>query len=198
MVNTFGVVSMAHLVRQSKTYFVDASGARVPKGTPGAKKVREKSAKWYGAGIPGQGKKRFPLASDKRVAEKMLADLVTKAERGQALMPEKGEASRSLDPLVVEFEATIGRKATEKHTRTVGGHVRRVLTGCKIATLADLNANDLEARVEVFVWSLVGAEDGVVPGRCRGWGGGGDRSIHREARPEFHPLALAEAAVTRL
>ena len=108
-----------------------------------------------------QGKKRFPLTSDKRVAEKMLADLVAKAERGQALMPEEGEASRPLEPLVVEFETTVGRKATKKQTRTVGDHVRRVLTGCKIVTLADLHANDLAARVEVFVWSLAGAEDGV-------------------------------------
>jgi hypothetical protein len=43
---------------------------------------------WYGTGIPGYPpKKRFPLATDKEAAKRMLADLVGKAERGQALMP---------------------------------------------------------------------------------------------------------------
>jgi integrase len=118
---------------------------------------------WYGAGVPGQGKKRFPLATDKNVAKKMLADLVEKSERGIAHMPDKEEAGQALEPLVVEFEATIGRKAGQQHTKMVILDVRRVLAGCKLTTLAHLRSKDLTTRVEAFVWSRMEGKDGVGP-----------------------------------
>ncbi|MDB5306203.1 MAG: xerD 1 [Gemmataceae bacterium] len=154
---------MAHLVRQKKTYYVDVAGKRVPRGTPGAKKVREKLAKWYGASIPGMGKKRVPLATDKRVAQKLLDDMMQRAERGLALMPDLSEAGQALGPLVEEFGGTVARKAKEKHTKAVTGDVRKVLAGRQLITLSDLRAKDLAARVESFVWSLVEGEDAVGP-----------------------------------
>ncbi len=66
---------MGYLKKQVTTYWVDATGKRVPKGTPKAKKKQTKSPKWYGY-INSKGKKlAFPLHRDKRVAEKMLKDL---------------------------------------------------------------------------------------------------------------------------
>ena len=79
---------MAHLIRPwvveyRKAVYLDGTGRevakeaagarkgfrRVPKGTPGAKKVRYRAGKWYGQGIPGMPpKKRVPLCSDKRAA----------------------------------------------------------------------------------------------------------------------------------
>ncbi len=58
--------------------YVDANGRRVPKDTPGAHKVKEKSAKWYGR-VPGEAKPR-PLCTNKNDAETMLRQLVREAE----------------------------------------------------------------------------------------------------------------------
>ena len=56
--------------------------------------MKEKSAKWYRCGIPGQGKKRVPLATDKEAAKRMLNELVLAAERGEA---RRSEAKRGED-----------------------------------------------------------------------------------------------------
>src|SRR4051812_31243637 len=62
----------------------DAPGARfvrarkVPKGTPGAQKVKKKSGKWYGR-VPGTAKP-VPLSANKVAAQQILAALVKKAE----------------------------------------------------------------------------------------------------------------------
>lgn len=148
---------MAHLVRQKKTYHLSPTGRRVPAGTSGAKKVTETLKKWYGAGIPGMGTKRVPLAADKRVAQKMLADLVERAERGAVGMAPVAARTVELAPLLDDYHETLLREASEKHARDVLRDAQRVFDGCKVRTLADLNAPDLAARIETFVWSLIPA-----------------------------------------
>ena len=88
---------MAHLVRPTIVCYVERkTGKRVPKGAPGARKVRKCACKWYGQGIPGlPPRKRVPLAADKTAAQTMLADLVRKGERGEA--GRIGPDARSLD-----------------------------------------------------------------------------------------------------
>ena len=39
---------MGALIRQQITVYLDDQGRRVKKGTPGARKVKQKSTKWYG------------------------------------------------------------------------------------------------------------------------------------------------------
>jgi integrase len=74
---------MAHLVKPW-TYRYVKDGRRVPRDTPGAKRKKERASKWYARGVPGWPKgKKVPLATDKQVSLKMLADLVDKAERGE-------------------------------------------------------------------------------------------------------------------
>lgn len=81
---------MAYLVRPTKTEYRDVASSRVPKGTPGAKRVTVRASKWYGRGIPGlPPKKRVPLATDKTAARRMLADLVARAEQGQTTLPDR-------------------------------------------------------------------------------------------------------------
>ena len=66
---------MGYLKKQVTTHWVDATGKRVPKETPKAKKKQIKSRKWYGF-FNSKGKKlSHSLHQDKRVAEKMLKDL---------------------------------------------------------------------------------------------------------------------------
>src|SRR4051812_43958646 len=77
---------MAHLIRPKIVRYIDPkTKKRVPKGTPGATRVTERASKHYAAGVPGWPKsKRVPLATDKTSAKQMLADLVKRAERGEA------------------------------------------------------------------------------------------------------------------
>jgi hypothetical protein len=75
---------MAHLFKPQKVYYVDAEGKRVPAGTPGARKVKEKLRKWYAKGPPLPRGKKVPLAADKQAAQQMLASLLRQAERGTA------------------------------------------------------------------------------------------------------------------
>ena len=142
---------MASLVRQRKTYFVNAAGRRVPPNTPGATKVTKESAKWYGQGVPGWPKgKRVPLATNRRVAEKMLADLVSDAERGRVGIPTADLSRARLLDLIPEFEAAMGlglasknRAATKKPSPAQvtlnSGRVQELLAGCRFVTAADLN-----------------------------------------------------------
>src|SRR4051794_26280693 len=97
---------MAHLVRPKIVRYIDPkTHKRVPKGTPGATRVKEKAAKWYGKGVPGWPPgKRVPLATDKRVAQRMLDDLVTAAERGQANLTDRFQTHRVI-PLLDHLSA---------------------------------------------------------------------------------------------
>ncbi len=153
---------MPSLVRQQKTYYVDSAGKRVPKGTPGAVQVREKQSLWYGQGIPGlPPKKRVPLSANKEVAKRMLAAMVEKSELGMHGLPSREVAVAPLEPLIVEFETSVGRKAGVKHTKVVVAHVRRVFGALGVATLADLRAKEFPSRVESYVWSATQGEGGI-------------------------------------
>ena len=134
---------MAHLVRPQIVRYIDPkTGKRVPKGTPGAKRVKEKAAKWYGKGVPGwPPKKRVPLATDKGVARKMLNDLVEKAERGIAGMADREEAARPIAEHLSAFEAHLkAGEATAKQVRIKIGRARAVIEGCGFELLADIQA----------------------------------------------------------
>jgi integrase len=146
------VFAVAHLVRQQKTFYVDREGKRVAKGTRGAKKITEKSSKWYGQGLPGQPKsKRVPLASDKEAAKRMLDDLVRKAERGQAGLPDRDAGRKSLKEYLVEFESdlTIGlaskggqrqRPPSPAQVKLVVQRVRSLFSGCGFTHPTDFNS----------------------------------------------------------
>jgi hypothetical protein len=85
----------------------DTQGARFVKkrkvkpGTPGARKVKKKSSKWYGR-VPGSRKPR-PLSTNKVAAQQILAELVKKAELGKAGIGNPFE-EHSRRPLLDHFE----------------------------------------------------------------------------------------------
>lgn len=135
---------MASLVRPWKTYYVDAQGKCVPqpKGTPGAQKVKERYRDWYAQGVPGWPKhKRVELASDKEAARQMLAELIRKAERGQAGLTDPYAAHR-LRPVtehVDDYLAFLRSKGnTENHITLTGQRIRSILEGCGFTSTADL------------------------------------------------------------
>lgn len=148
---------MARLIRKTTTHYLDAAGKRVSSTTPGARRVSVESRKWYGAGVPGWPPgKAVPLATDRRTAERMLAELVRKSELGAAGLRSTPASSIQLDQLVNEFAEVLARKTGQGHVAEVAHNVRRVLDGCRLSTLADLLAPDVASRVEAFVWKLPG------------------------------------------
>jgi integrase/recombinase XerC len=154
---------MATLIKQQITRYVGPDGKRCKSTDAGARRVEEESAKWYGVGIPGLGDKRVPLSKDKRVSLRMLSNLIDRAERGEHDLPQKGEGQQPLEPLVKEFEQTVGRKAGTKHTKFVMKNVRRVLDGCGLVTLADLRAADTLSKAESLVWGLTKGDEAMSP-----------------------------------
>jgi integrase/recombinase XerD len=134
---------MAHLVRPWIVLYIDPqTGRRVPKGTPGAKRKKDRASKWYGQGIPGvPSRKRTPLATDKTVAQRMLADRVEQAERGEAGMgdPFAEHRRRPLTEHLGDFRRYLEAKGkTTKHVRQTAQHVQAALSGCGFALFADL------------------------------------------------------------
>jgi integrase len=166
---------MAHLVKIHQVRYVDRDGQRVPKGTAGARKVREKSAKWYGCGIPGQGKKRVPLATDKEAARRMLNELVKGAERGEARLPDRHAGRKSLNEYLTAFEGDLalglaskgGRKRKPPSTaqvKLVVQRVRDIIGGCGLANPGDLNT-EAPAKLAKYLHARLGkprkGEEGI-------------------------------------
>jgi hypothetical protein len=81
----------------------------VPKSTPGARKVKEKSAKWYGR-VPGSANP-VPLCANKTAAQMMLNELVKKAELAKAGISdpyeEPARAELTIDTSVTPLEESV-------------------------------------------------------------------------------------------
>jgi integrase len=227
---------MAHLVRPwqvryVKTVHVDPFGREVPKesagarkalrrvrkGTPGAKKVKERASKWYGQGIPGMPpRKRVPLCSDKRAAQGMLNELVKKAERGAAGLPDldrlakpvaehleayrryllaKGDTAGHADKTVRRCRATVAAAGAESPGDLQPSAVLEALAGLKVPTRA---VADLPAGKEWFTKAELVSALGVHPGSVA-------RLLSRDGLPakgkgkaRRYPRATAEALAARL
>ncbi len=146
---------MAALVRPWVVRYVDAAGKRCKSTDPGAKQVKERAAKWHGQGIPGlPPKKRIPLATSKPVAQRMLEDLVRKAERGQTTLPDLDAGRLELGKLLAEFAELLGRKAEATHVAEVVRDAKRVFSAVDAVTVADLRRPDLAAKAEAAVWGF--------------------------------------------
>jgi integrase len=142
---------MAFLVRPW-TYRYIKDGKRVPKGTPGAKRVKERARKWYGVGIAGlPPRKRVPLASDKTVAQKMLADRVRKGERAVAGLstPLDEHEQRPLLEHLEDFGRDLAAKGdTAEYVQKTTNRCRAILNGIEAVTLGELQPS----AVQEWVW----------------------------------------------
>jgi integrase len=143
---------MAHLVRVWTYRYLDNEGHQVKKGTPGAKRVKVKAKKWYGASIPGYPpRKRVPLASNKTVAQTMLANLVRKGERGQAGMDDPAaEAQRvKLEQHLKDFRVSLEVKGTSpEQVNQVLQRVEDTFAACSFVYPTDLDGSKVEKYLE--------------------------------------------------
>lgn len=146
---------MSRVFKKSIVRYLDGDGKQVPKDTPGAKKVKEKSAKWYGR-VPGNPR-AVPLCVNKSAAQIMLNDLVKKAELAKIgiVDPHAKHTSRPLAEHLIDFEASLLAKGdTPKQARQVVSRAAKVLSGCEFVFTKDLSAS----RVQKYLASQ--REDG--------------------------------------
>src|SRR4051812_45917797 len=144
----------------------DTPGARFVKsrkvraGTPGAKKVKKKSTKWYGR-VPGS-RKPVPLSANKVAAQQLLAELVRKTELRRAGLgdPFEEHRKRPLDEHLAEWEAALlASGVTAKHVRQTVSCARRVIEGCGFIFADDLSAS----RAQRWVAGLLGQRRTLPP-----------------------------------
>src|SRR5262245_1561125 len=124
----------------------DAPGARfvrsrkVPAGTPGARKVKKKSGKWYGR-VPGSTKP-VPLSSNKVAAQQLLAEMVKKAELGRAGLgdPFEGHGKRPLVEHLADYRRELAsRDNAPRYVQVVFSRLESLFQGCAFVLLGDLD-----------------------------------------------------------
>ena len=138
---------MAWLQKKLTTVYVDRSGARVPKGAPGAIKKQIESEKWYGCWKDGKDKVMVPLATDKQASQAMLTDIIRHRERGEAglVNPYKPHLYRAIEEHMVEYLAALreeGRTPFYMHEKE---RILKLIFGTvAIKKLGDLTADRLD------------------------------------------------------
>jgi integrase len=133
---------MARVFKKSITRYLDADGRQVPKGTPGARKVREKSAKWYGR-VPGSPRP-VPLATNKVAAQQLLAEMTKKAELAKVGIfdPFEEHRKRPLAEHLEDFRRELeARDNAPRYVEVLVARLTALLDGCGFRFTSDLSAS---------------------------------------------------------
>ena len=134
---------MATLLKPWITRYLDEGGKQVPKATPGARKVKERAAKWYGQFIAADGRRRrVPLATDKAASRQMLAALERDAQRGKAGLgdPYAGHRKAPIDDHIADFEIQLRNKGVcADYLHESMRRLRAALESCEARVLGDLS-----------------------------------------------------------
>jgi integrase len=115
---------------------------KVPSGTPGSKKVKKKSGKWYGR-VPGSAK-AVPLSVNKVAAQQLLAELVKKAElrRAGILDPFEVHRSRPLADHLADYRRFLEAEGNcPEYVAKTYARMVAILDGCRLVFIADLTAD---------------------------------------------------------
>ena len=141
--------NMASLFRATIVSYQDKNGRRVPKGTPGARKVKKKSLRWYGQYKDPQkdGYVRVPLYTDKEASRVKLAEIVRMAERGDVGMIDPYASTRKLDTAAAKalWLADLREKGRdERYIYQQGRLLDKVFRDCQITVLGQLTTERLD------------------------------------------------------
>ena len=144
---------MASLHKMVYTQWVDQAGKKVPAGTPGAKRVKRKSAKWYACWYEGKKQVRVPLATDKSASQAMLADLLRNKERALAgvIDPHRSHLDRAVAEHMEEYLTSIrrsGKISSEKYFTEKRRILKRIFAACGIKTLAQLTGETIDRYMD--------------------------------------------------
>ncbi len=135
---------MAGTYRPTIIRYLNAQSQRVSKGTPGAKRVRQKSKTFWGRCADANGKVRpVALCDDADAADAMLAEMKQRAKREARgdIDPFEDHRKRPLTEHVEDFRKFLESKAnTVEHVALTVNRVSAAFNGCELKCLADLNA----------------------------------------------------------
>ena len=135
---------MAGTYRPTIIRYLNAQGRQVPKGTPGARRVREKSKTFWGRVPDANGKVRsVALCDDADAAESMLAAMKERAKRIKRgdVDPFEDHRERPVAEHVENFRSLLESKgSTAAHVTLTIQRLSAVVDGCKFKKLSDLNA----------------------------------------------------------
>ena len=133
---------MASLYRPTVIRYVLPSGRQVAKGTPGAKRRREKSRTWRGRYLDADGNVcTKTLCNEQEAAQRMLADIVTRAKREARgeIDPFEDHRKRPLREHLADFTAALHAKgATSKQAVQATTRCLKIIDGCRFIRLVDL------------------------------------------------------------
>jgi integrase len=134
------------LFRRTFTRHFAPDGSRCSAGTPGSRKVKERSKDWYGRYRDSDGiERQVRLCGNKTAAQQMLNDLIRQAEReksGLADSRQAEHAARSLAEHIDDFARHISAKnRTDQHVQQTVSRIQAALDGCGFGKLADLDAD---------------------------------------------------------
>ena len=110
-------------------------------------RVQRQSRKWWGRYYDEDGRlKRKSLATDKRVAQAMLLDIVRKIERKKSGIDDSvdEEMQRNINVHLDDFEAYLkGKGVTERHRSETMMQVRRIVDTASWQTPTDIRSSDV-------------------------------------------------------
>src|SRR4051794_40180151 len=153
---------MARLLKPWVTRYLDADGRQVPKGTPGARKVKERASKWYGQYVVQDGgRRRVPLCTDKAAARQMLAKLERDVQLGRAGVVDSFAEHRKkpIASHVADYESHLRNEGVSAKGQSEDmRRLRAVVDGCGFRTLGDMRPE----LVERFLLSLADRKTGPV------------------------------------
>ena len=111
-------------------------------------KVKAKSKKWWGRYRNALGiEKRVPLATDRRVSQTMLQELVQKVERQVAGMedPTEEQMRRPITEHLTDFEKSQKSKNNSpRYVLEITAKLRRIVDSCRWATVMQITASDVQ------------------------------------------------------
>src|SRR5262249_16474691 len=114
------------------------------KGEDG-KKIRERSAKYYGQFKDAEGRTvRKPLCEDKTASQAMLTELIRKANLVRSGLVDKydDERQRPLAEHLKEFEASVaGKGGTPEHVALLMARISRIVEACRFRRIGDLDGS---------------------------------------------------------
>ena len=128
--------------------YVGPDGRQVAKGTLGARKLKERAAKWYGQYVDADGRRRrLPLCTDKAAAKQMLAALEREVQRGNAGLndPYARHRKAPIATHVADYEVHLRNKnVSAKGLSETLRRLNAVIGECRFGVLGDLRPEAVE------------------------------------------------------
>lgn len=142
-----GGQEVASLQKLITVRYIDRKGERCTKDTPGARKVKEESSKWYACYREGKKQVRVPLATDKAASQVMLSDILKAKERGVAglLDPFKANLDKPLSEHVADYLDQLKATASVLHHKEQARILNKFVKNGGCNNLRDVKADKVTA-----------------------------------------------------